>query len=219
MVFFQQSCVGKTQALVRLPRQAQGRRGPLERKYWPRGAPGSYFLSMTLRGVNILIYNHWLPYALFPLRRGSVYNCASPLGCSAWLDQILLSLKNHVRSTDDLSKRWKSNRWKLRVEVTCKGRSVYEEKLKSIELSRAWSFYLSSSSSLSGAIRSSGLLRNSTSKHLPQSSNCLPQPQPQFPTAYWPRHLHHPDAFVPSWYASWFQTCTCRGLFIWSSQV
>ncbi len=26
----------------------------------------------------------------------------------------------------------------------------------------------------------------------------LPQPQPQFPTAYRPRHLHHPNAFVPS---------------------
>ncbi len=48
------------------------------------------------------------------------------------------------------------------------------------------------------------------------NSNHLPQPQPQFPTAYWPRHLHHPDAFVSSWYASWFQTCTCRGLCIWS---
>ncbi len=68
-----------------------------------------------------------------------------------------------MRSTDDLSKRWKLNRWKLRVEVTCKGRSVYEERLKSVELSRAWSFYLSNSSSLSGTIRPLGLLRTSTS--------------------------------------------------------
>ncbi len=44
-----------------------------------------------------------------------------------------------------------------------KGRSVYKERLKCIELSRAWSFYLSSSSSLLGAIRPSGLLRTSTS--------------------------------------------------------
>ncbi len=96
------------------------------------------------------------------VRGGSMYNCASPLRCSTWLDQILLSLRNHVRSTDDLSKRWKSNRWKSRVEVTCKSRSVYEERLKSVELSRAWSFYLSSSRSLLGAIR--------------PLSHCVPQP-------------------------------------------
>ncbi len=46
------------------------------------------------------------------------------------------------------------------MEVMCRARSkdksVYEEKQKSIELSRAWSFYLSSSSSLSGAIRPLG---------------------------------------------------------------
>ncbi len=51
------------------------------------------------------------------------------------------------------------------MEVTCggrsKGKSVKEEKQKSIELSRAWSFYLSSSSSLSGTIR--------------PSSHCIPQ--------------------------------------------
>ncbi len=40
---------------------------------------------------------------------------------------------------------------------------MYEERLKSIKLSRAWSFYLSSSSSLSGIIRPSGLLHTSTS--------------------------------------------------------
>ncbi len=39
---------------------------------------------------------------------------------------------------------------------------MYEEKLKSIKLSRAWSVYLSSSSSLSGAIR--------------PSDHCVPQP-------------------------------------------
>ncbi len=39
---------------------------------------------------------------------------------------------------------------------------MYKERLKSIELSRAWSFYLSSSSSLSGTIRPSG--------------HCVPQP-------------------------------------------
>ncbi len=83
-----------------------------------------------------------------------MYNCTSPLGCSAWLDQILLSLRDHVRS-NDLSK-INSNGWKSCIEVTYKGRSVYEERLKSIKLSKAWSFYLSSSSSLSGAIRPSG---------------------------------------------------------------
>ncbi len=87
------------------------------------------------------------------VKGGSVYNCTSLLGCSAWLDQILLSLRDHVRS-DDFSK-VKSNGWKSCVKVTCKGRSVYEERPKSIELSRAWSFYLSSSKSLSGAIRPS----------------------------------------------------------------
>ncbi len=55
-------------------------------------------------------------------------------------------------------------------------------------------------------------LRTSTSKHLPQT-------QPQFPTVNWPCHSHHLDIFVSSWYTSWFQTCTCRGLCIWSSQV
>ncbi len=43
-----------------------------------------------------------------------------------------------------------------------KSKSIYEERRKSIELSRAWSFYLSSSSSLSGTIRPSG--------------HCVPQP-------------------------------------------
>ncbi len=116
----------------------------------------------------------------------------------------------------------KSNRWKSRVEVTCKGGFVYKERLKSIELSRAWSFYLSSSSSLSGAIRPSGHC-------IPQSPNIYLTPQiiylnlslnSQRPsglvTCIILMHLYHPDAFVPSWYASWFQTCTCRGLCIWS---
>ncbi len=95
---------------------------------------------------------------------------------------------------------------------------MYEKRLKSIELLRAWSFYLSSSSSLSGAIRPSGhcIPQPLTST---STSNDLPQPQPQFPTVYWPHHLHHPNAFVPSWYALWFQTCICRSLCIWSSQV
>ncbi len=53
----------------------------------------------------------------------------------------------------------KSNGWKSCAEVMCRSRSksksVYEKRLKSIKLLRAWSFYLSSSSSLLGVIRPS----------------------------------------------------------------
>ncbi len=52
------SHVGKTQALVRLLRQAQGRPRLLEREYQPRDASGPYSLSMTLQGVSIPICNH-----------------------------------------------------------------------------------------------------------------------------------------------------------------
>ncbi len=97
----------------------------------------------------------------------------------------------------------KSNGWKSRAEVTCrgrpKGRFVYEERLKSIELSRASSFYLSSSSSLSGTIRPSGYC-------VPQPPNIYLNPQiiylnlslnSQRPTGLVIciilMHLYHPD--------------------------
>ena len=58
LTLFSGDSVGKTQAPVRLPRQAQGRPGPPEREYWLHDAPGPYYLSMTLRGVSRPICNY-----------------------------------------------------------------------------------------------------------------------------------------------------------------
>ncbi len=120
-----------------------------------------------------------------------------------------------MRSTDDLSKRWNwingSHVQRSHVEV---GQKVSLRKKKDLNLSN----YQGPDHSIYQAPvlyqMQSGLqaIAYLNLQH-------LPQPQSQFPTAYWPCHWHHSDAFVLSWYASWFQTCTCRGLYIWSSQV
>ncbi len=50
--------IGKTEALVRFSRQAQGCLGLLEREYRPFDVLGPYSVSITLRSVSIPTYNH-----------------------------------------------------------------------------------------------------------------------------------------------------------------
>ncbi len=99
-----------------------------------------------------------------------------------------------MRSTDI---KVKSDKWKSRVEVMCESRSksgsVYKKRrLKSIKLSKAWSFYLSSSSSLSGVIRPSGLLCTSTSNIYLNLSLNSQQPT-GLVTCIILIHSYHPD--------------------------
>ncbi len=95
----------------------------------------------------------------------------------------------------------KSNGWKSRAEVTCggrsKGKSVYEERLKSIKLSRAWSFYLSSSSSLLGVIKPSGYcVSQPLNIYLNLSLNS--QRPTGLITCIILMHLYHPDTLDDS---------------------